>query len=272
MIDYILTFLNQHILPNDRWTTHRLSASTSYQTSFQDGYTPTMEGIINLHHDIMFFITIIIVFVFWTLFNVIFLANKDVNKYASETVHGSFIEFIWTVIPSLLLVIIAFPTFALIYSLDEGIEPSITVKAIGHQWYWSYEYSDYIYDVESSDANTYEFDSYMLTEEYIESPDQLRLLDVDNPIYLPVDTHVRVIITSADVLHCWCVPALGIKMDAVPGRLNQVALYMTHEGTFYGQCTELCGANHAFMPIVVHSVDQNSYINWISNALAEEFA
>ena len=133
--------------------------------------------------------------------------------------------------------------------MDEVVDPAVTIKAIGHQWYWSYEYSDY----NQSDEQGINFDSYMIPEDELELG-QLRLLEVDNRVVIPVNTHVRMIMTSADVLHSWAVPSLGVKTDAVPGRLNQTPIFVKREGVFYGQCSELCGANHAFMPIVVEAV------------------
>lgn len=148
--------------------------------------------------------------------------------------------------------------------MDEVVDPAVTIKAIGHQWYWSYEYSDY----NQSDSEGLLFDSYMIPEDELEYG-QLRLLDVDNRVVVPVNTHIRMIITSADVLHSWAVPSLGVKTDAVPGRLNQTPIFIKREGVFYGQCSELCGANHAFMPIVVEAVSLENYISWVSNKLDE---
>lgn len=140
----------------------------------------------------------------------------------------------------------------------------LNVQSKTHQWYWSYEYSDY----NNSDEPAVAFDSYMIPDDDL-VPGQLRLLEVDNRVVFPVNTHIRVIITGADVLHSWAVPSLGVKCDAIPGRLNQVSLFIKRQGVFYGQCSELCGANHAFMPIVVEAVSLDNYINWISNKLAE---
>lgn len=148
--------------------------------------------------------------------------------------------------------------------MDEIVDPSLTLKVIGHQWYWTYEYSDY----SVSEDGSIVFDSYMIAEDDLELG-QLRLLEVDNRVVLPVQTHIRIIITAADVLHSWAVPALGIKCDAVPGRLNQTSLFLKREGVFYGQCSEICGANHGFMPIVVEGVQLDDYLNWISNKLEE---
>ena len=148
--------------------------------------------------------------------------------------------------------------------MDEIVDPAVTVKAIGHQWYWSYEYSDY----NQTDQPAVAFDSYMVPEDDL-SPGQLRLLEVDNRIVVPVNTHLRFIITAADVLHSWAVPSLGIKCDAVPGRLNQVPAFIKREGVFYGQCSELCGTNHGFMPIVVEAVPLSDYIAWVANKIEE---
>ena len=160
--------------------------------------------------------------------------------------------------------VLALPSFALLYSIDEIVDPSLTLKVIGHQWYWTYEYSDYA----NSDETSIVFDSYMIPEDDLEFG-QLRLLEVDNRVVLPVQTHVRVIITAADVLHSWAVPSLGVKCDAVPGRLNQTSLFLKREGVFYGQCSELCGVNHGFMPIVVEGVSLDDYIAWVSNKLEQ---
>nr|YP_009476695.1 cytochrome c oxidase subunit 2 [Proteomonas sulcata]AVM81188.1 cytochrome c oxidase subunit 2 [Proteomonas sulcata] len=230
-----------------------------YQISLQDPATPVMEGIIALHHDLLFLLTVIGIFVGWVLFRTTYLFYHTRNPIASQITHGSTIEIIWTITPSLILMVIAVPSFALLYSMDEVIDPVVTVKVIGHQWYWSYEYSDYA----DKEGNSISFDSYMLATEDL-SPGQLRLLDVDNRVVLPTNTHVRVLVTAADVLHSWAVPSLGVKMDACPGRLNQISLFIKREGVFYGQCSELCGINHGFMPIVVEAVPIEKYITWVA--------
>ena len=178
------------------------------------------------------------------------------------TVHNTKLEIIWTIIPTIILIFIAIPSFILLYSLDEVINPSITLKAIGHQWYWSYEYSDY------TDENSINFDSYMITENDLEIG-QFRLLEVDNRVVLPINTHVRVLITAGDVLHSWAVPSMNIKADAVPGRLNQLTIFVKRPGVYYGQCSELCGVNHAFMPIVIEAVSLWNYSNWLSSRFSE---
>jgi cytochrome c oxidase subunit 2 len=243
---------------------HYFDVAEPWQLSFQDPATPIMQGIIDLHHDIFFFLTVVLVFVVWILARSLYHFQSERNPIAENIVHGTVIEIIWTIMPSLILMLIAIPSFALLYSMDEIVDPAVTVKAIGHQWYWSYEYSDYSND----SGNEIAFDSYMIPEDDLELG-QLRLLEVDNRVVVPVNTHVRLIITAADVLHSWAVPSLGVKCDAVPGRLNQVSLFIKREGIFYGQCSELCGVNHGFMPIVVEAVSLDDYISWVSSKLEE---
>lgn len=237
-------------------------APTNWQISFQDPATPVMEGIIDLHHEIFFYLIIIFSVVSWILLRIVFSYNEKSNKKAIKFTHNTLLEIVWTIVPSFVLIAISIPSFALLYAMDEVIDPGITIKAIGHQWYWSYEYSDYT----TSDEDSIVFDSYMIPEEDLEEG-QLRLLEVDNRIVIPVNTHIRVITTSTDVIHSWAVPSLGVKVDAVPGRLNQVSLYVQRPGVYYGQCSEICGVNHGFMPIVVEAVDLNSYVDWIASQI-----
>lgn len=161
----------------------------------------------------------------------------------------------------MVLIVIAIPSFSLLYAQDEIIDPAITIKAIGHQWYWSYEYSDYA----TSDEGSLTFDSYMVPETALNLGD-LRLLEVDEHVVVPVNTHIRVVVTATDVLHSWAIPSLGIKMDAVPGRLNQLGMFINREGLFYGQCSEICGENHGFMPIVIEAVSLDNYISWLAES------
>jgi cytochrome c oxidase subunit 2 len=230
------------------------------QFLFQDSATPSMEGITNLHHDIMFVLVVIGGFVFWLLCEIMFYFAKREDTFtgnllrrlrASEepivdVVRDPYLEIIWTVIPVIILAVIAVPSFALIYALDEVVDPQITLKVIGHQWFWSYEYGDF----GSSDNEQLMFDSYMVAEDDLVEG-ELRNLSVDRNVLLPIFSHIRVLITSSDVLHCWAVPALGVKMDAAPGRLNQISFFLKREGVFYGMCSEICGVNHGFMPIEV---------------------
>lgn len=254
---------------------------TNYQMGFQLPASPVAEGIINFHHDLFFILTVIGVFVFYMLARCIVLYDKDVNKEPLVVVHAPTLEIIWTIIPALILVCVAAPSFSLLYSMDEIVEPLLTIKVIGHQWYWSYEYLDpnMLYklfykksgeetpDVEYLDV-VYAFDSYMVADEDLQDTSK-RLLEVDNKLYLPIEMNIRVLVTSSDVLHCWAVPALGVKVDACPGRLNQTSLYIKRPGTFYGQCSEICGINHGFMPIAVVGVDILGNGAKITSSIAE---
>ena len=179
------------------------------------------------------------------------------HKYAN---HGTLIELIWTVTPAFILIAIAFPSFKLLYMIDEVISPSITIKAVGHQWYWSYEYSDFI----NEEGESIEFDSYMVPETDLEDG-QLRLLEVDNRVVVPVDTHIRFIVTGQDVIHDFAVPSLGLKIDCTPGRLNQTSVLIEREGVYYGQCSEICGVYHGFMPIAIECVSPEKYLSWIDS-------
>jgi cytochrome c oxidase subunit 2 len=239
-------------------------AAESWQIGFQDSASPIHTGIVNLHDDIMFYLIVILIGVLWMMFSIMyyFLNQKFVHKYLR---HGTLIEIIWTVAPALVLIAIAFPSFQLLYFMDEVIDPKITVKAIGHQWYWTYEFSDYLDGKEVVVA----FDSYMVPTDDLQLGD-LRLLEVDNRLKLPVNTHIRVLLTAADVLHAWSVPSLGVKLDCVPGRLNQTSLYINRYGTFYGQCSELCGVQHGFMPIVVEGVSLSDYVVWLTEHISGE--
>jgi len=207
-----------------------LDSSTPWQIYFQDAATPVMEGIINLHHDLMFFIVFIFFFVAVVLGRTltIFSYQKDRENDASRlVVHGTAIEIIWTVVPSLILVVVALPSFALLYSIDEIIDPALTIKVIGYQWYWGYEYNDF-----ETQLGTVKFDSYMVPEDEL-LVGTLRLLEVDNRVVLPLNTHIRVLVTAADVLHSWAIPSLGVKLDACPGRLNQTSLFIHRKGVFF---------------------------------------
>nr|YP_009512596.1 cytochrome c oxidase subunit II [Benthonectes filipes]AXJ93163.1 cytochrome c oxidase subunit II [Benthonectes filipes] len=218
---------------------------------FQDSASPLMEQLIFFHDHTMVVLILITTMVGYMMATLFF--NTLTNRFLLE---GQTIEIIWTILPAIILVFIALPSLRLLYLLDEVNNPSITLKTIGHQWYWSYEYSDFL---------QVEFDAYMLPTN--ELPDNgFRLLDVDNRTVLPMNTQVRVLISAADVIHSWTVPALGVKADAIPGRLNQVSFLMNRPGLFYGQCSEICGANHSFMPIVIESVSVNSFLNWVSSA------
>lgn len=210
----------------------KLDAALPWQLGFQDSATPIHEAIVSLHDSIMFYLIVITVLVVWMLSSTILTFGSKRITHLHST-HGTVIELLWTITPALVLLAIALPSFRLLYLLDEVVLPGLTIKAVGHQWYWSYEYSDYI----TSEGDVVEYDSYLVPESDLELG-ELRLLQVDSPLVLPVDTSVRVIVTATDVIHDFAVPSLGLKLDAVPGRLNQASLIGQRTGTFYGQCSE----------------------------------
>nr|YP_002229141.1 cytochrome c oxidase subunit II [Ascaloptynx appendiculata]ACH89990.1 cytochrome c oxidase subunit 2 [Ascaloptynx appendiculata] len=216
--------------------------------SLQNSASPLMEQLIFFHDHTLLILTMITILVGYLMTTLFF--NKVINRFLLE---GQTIEIIWTILPAITLIFIALPSLRLLYLLDEIDNPSITLKTIGHQWYWSYEYSDFM---------SIEFDSYMIPTNELNN-NGFRLLDVDNRTMLPMDTQIRVLVTAADVLHSWTVPALGVKIDATPGRLNQTNFYINRPGLFFGQCSEICGANHSFMPIVIESIPMKFFINWI---------
>ena len=241
-----------------------LDSSTPWQLYFQDAATPVMEGIINLHHDLMFFIVFIFFFVSVVLARTLMMFSYDEAKKDSPNrlvVHGTAIEIIWTVVPSLILVVVALPSFALLYSIDEIIDPALTIKCVGHQWFWHYEYNDF-----ETQLGTVRFDSYMVPEDELQLG-TLRLLEVDNRVVLPLNTHTRVLVTAADVLHSWAIPSLGVKLDACPGRLNQTSLFIIRKGVFFGQCSEICGSGHGNMPIAVEAVETNKFLLWLNDKI-----
>jgi len=226
---------------------------------FQDSASPQMEALVELHDNIMYYLTAILFSVGWIQGSIIknFDNKKSPisNKYLN---HGTLIELIWTITPALILVLIAFPSFKLLYLMDEVTDPSLSVLAEGHQWYWSYEYPDFL----TSDGDFIEFDSYLVPESDLEKG-ALRMLEVDNRVIIPEITHTRFIVTAADVIHSFAIPALGIKCDAYPGRLNQFSVLINRIATFYGQCSEICGILHSSMPIVVQSVSIEKFLAWL---------
>nr|ABV71212.1 cytochrome oxidase subunit II [Dicranomyia kauaiensis] len=218
--------------------------------NLQDSASPIMEQLSFFHDHALLIITMITILVGYLMVGLLF--NKFTNRYLLS---GQTIEVIWTILPAIVLIFIALPSLRLLYLMDEINNPSITLKTIGHQWYWSYEYSDFL---------NIEFDSYMIPTNEL-GMEGFRLLDVDNRVVLPMNSQIRILVTAADVLHSWTIPAFGVKVDATPGRLNQTNFLINRPGVFYGQCSEICGANHSFMPIVIESVPSNYFINWISS-------
>lgn len=218
--------------------------------NFQNGASPLIEQIIFFHDHTLIILIIITILVGYLILRLFY--NKYINRFLLE---GQIIELIWTILPAITLIFIALPSLRLLYLLDELNNPLITLKCIGHQWYWSYEYSDF---------NNIEFDSYITPINEI-SDNNFRLLDVDNRIILPINNQIRIIVTATDVIHSWTIPSLGVKVDANPGRLNQTNFFINRPGLFYGQCSEICGANHSFIPIVIERISIKNFINWINN-------
>lgn len=230
-----------------------------YQLGLQTAFSPVMESITSFHNLLLVLITLITLFVLALLLICVFKFNKDANPTPSKTSHNTILEVAWTVVPILILVIIAVPSFRLLFKQTTIPEAEVTVKAIGYQWYWGYEYPD---------AGISEFASIMLEDDE-RGPDDPRLLAVDNEIVVPVGKVVRVVVTAGDVLHNFALPAFGLKTDAVPGRLNETWFEATAEGIYYGQCSELCGVRHAFMPIAIRVVSEEQYDNWVELAIED---
>ena len=239
-----------------------LGLSEDWQLSFQEPATDLMSDIISFHSYILMpIITGISILVLFLLLYIAFRFNSSRNHTASTTTHNTVVEILWTVIPVILLIIIAIPSFRLLYVSETIPKADLTIKAIGNQWYWSYEYPDY---------GDIVFDANMLNDDELSDP-KLRLLETDTQIVVPVNKVVKLQITSNDVLHAWTIPAFGVKMDAVPGKLNETWFKANKEGIFYGQCSELCGPKHAFMPINVKVVSDKEFEDWI-NFAKEEYA
>lgn len=226
----------------------------NWQMGYQPAVTEVMRDIESFHHELLIIITVITLFVTALLVYVMVRFNRKANPVPSKTTHNTMIEVVWTLIPVLILVFIAIPSFKLLYLEDRIPAADLTIKATGNQWYWSYEYPDH---------DGISFDAIMLSKEEATAAKAPYLFATDNHIVVPVNKIVRVQVTAADVIHAWALPAFGVKIDAVPGRLNETWFRAEKEGIYYGQCSELCGKNHAFMPIVVEVVSEARYAEWV---------
>nr|ARH54314.1 cytochrome c oxidase subunit 2 [Curculionidae sp. 6 AH-2016] len=215
----------------------------------QDSASPLMEQLMFFHDHTLMILIVITILVGQMLLSMLY--NKFIHRFLLE---GQLIETIWTILPAIILVMIALPSLRLLYILDEIVNPSITVKIIGHQWFWSYEYSDY---------KNLEFDSYMIPSNEL-NLFNFRLLETNNHMTIPFNSQIRIIVTSTDVIHSWTIPSLGVKIDGTPGRLNQSNFNINRTGLFFGQCSEICGTNHSFMPIVIESISPKMFMNWIN--------
>lgn len=230
-----------------------------WQINLQDAATPVMENIHSFNILLLTIITAIVLFVLVLLVVVVLRYNERSNPEPSKTSHNTLIEVAWTVVPVLILVAIAIPSFRLLHLELNIPKPDLTVKVVGHQWYWSYEYPD---------NGGFGFDSYMVPEKDLK-PGQPRLLAVDNEVVVPINKNIRIQVTAADVIHSFAVPSFGVKIDALPGRLNESWFKITREGIYYGQCSELCGKDHAFMPIAVRAVSEADFAAWVAQAKAK---
>ena len=227
-----------------------------WQLGFQKAASKSMDDIVWFHDYMLVpIITAITAFVLFLLLYVCVRYRASKNRVPSTTSHNTLIEVIWTLVPCLILIVMAVPSFKVLYSQDEIPKADVTIKAIGYQWYWGYEYPD----------ENIIFDSYMIDEKDLKE-NQPRLLAVDNAVYVPVNKVVKVMITANDVLHAWALPSFGVKRDAIPGRINETWFKADRTGTFYGQCSELCGIKHAFMPITVNVVSEDEYNKWLEEA------
>lgn len=225
-----------------------------WQTYLQEPASVTMEGILIFNKHLMFLLTVIVVFVAWVVFYTIYYFMEFNNKYSAKFVHSTELEIVWTTVPALILLALSVPSFTLLYAMDEISEPEISIKILGHQWFWSYEISDF--NSCQKDDQSLKYVCYMMVLDGLPKTKQgyFRLLETNKRIILPTNTHLRLLVTAADVLHSWTVPSFGIKVDACPGRLNQLNLFIKRVGVFFGQCSEICGVNHGFMPIAVVSL------------------
>jgi len=227
----------------------------------QSSVTSSGDRIGNFHNMLMVIITSIVIFVAVLLVIVMVRFNKKSNPKPSKVTHNVLLEIVWTIVPVVILIIISVPSFKILYKNDRIVEPEMTIKITGYQWYWGYEYPD---------NGGISFNSYMVPTEELKA-DQKRLLSTDNVLVLPVDTDISILVTASDVIHSWAVPSFGIKLDAVPGQVNETWFRIDKVGVYYGQCSEICGKNHAFMPIEIHAVSKEEFKQWVVKA-KEEFA
>ena len=233
-----------------------------WQMNFQQAVTPVMERIVELHNHLLIIITAIAIVVLAALFFTLWKFDAKRHPQPTGTTHNTALEIVWTAVPALIVLLLAFPSIKLLFYMDKTENADMTVKIVGRQWYWHYAYPD--------KEHSFEFDSVMVATKDLK-PNQLRLLEVDHPMVVPVDTTVRLLFTADDVLHSWTVPAFGVKHDTVPGRLKEAWIRVSKEGTYYGQCSEICGSGHGYMPIKVKVVSKDEYKQWLE-AARKQFA
>jgi cytochrome c oxidase subunit 2 len=243
----LISYLNKNIIT-------QCDAPVKYQGSFQDPATPMFEGTIFLHDLIWAFLFFVVIFVTWMLGRTLVLFKEDPSKRVNPVTQNVTLETVWTLSPAIILALLAGNSISHLYSVEEALTPSMDVVITGNQWFWIYEIM--VFD------KKYAFESHMIAEEDLKIG-ELRNLEVDNPLILPIETNIRLIVNSNDVIHSWAVPSLGVKIDAVPGRTNTGFLYIKREGRFYGQCSEICGKGHAYMPIIVVALDPMEYLIYL---------
>lgn len=235
---------------------------TEWGLGLQEPASPIMVELINFHNLLLYIITAITVFVLLLLVFVIVRFNERANPNPSKTTHNVPIEIIWTVVPVIILIVIVIPSMRILYYTDKVDKPDMTLKITGYQWYWGYEYPD---------QGGINFLANMIPEKDIDrTKGQQRLLSTDNPVVIPVETNIQVLLTAADVIHAFTVPAFGVKKDAVPGRLNETWMRVTKPGTYYGQCSEICGNGHAYMPIEFKAVPREEFAIWVAEKKKEQ--
>lgn len=255
MLRYMLRIVSTIFAMCESSYAQQMGRPYAFQYGFQKPASPIMEGIISMHNILIVIMIIVAVLVTSLLIYVIYKFRASKNPVPSQTTHHTLLEVIWTIFPIICVVIIMIPSVRLMKEVDKPQNPDMTIKVIGKQWYWTYEYP-------LGNDKKISFDSHMIEDKDLK-PGQLRLLEVDEPIVVPVDATVQLLITAGDVIHSFAVPSLGIKKDAVPGRINETWFKINKKGTYYGQCSELCGVKHGYMPIAIRVVDQAEYSEWL---------
>ncbi len=235
-----------------------IGLSRPWEIGMQPAHSPVMERVHEFHNLLLVIITTIVIFVLGLLGFIIIRFNAKRNPVPSKTTHNTLLEVVWTAVPIMILIVIAIPSMRLLFFANKAETPEMTLKVIGHQWYWSYAYPDH---------GDFTFDSLPIADDEINVQEgQVRLLSVDNPVVVPVGTQIQVLVSSDDVIHNWAVPSLALKKDATPGRVNETWVRVNKEGTYYGMCSELCGVNHYFMPIEIRAVSKEAFAEWVEEA------
>ncbi|MDC0624628.1 cytochrome c oxidase subunit II [Alphaproteobacteria bacterium] len=248
----ITIFISMPVLSN---------GATDWQLGFQEPASPVMQGVFDLHNFVLIMMTAITVFVLILLIYVSIRFRKKANPTPSKRTHNALLETLWTAIPVVILIFMAVPSFKLLYEQDVIPEADMTIKVIGHQWYWEYQYPEH---------DDLAFESYLTPEDELKEGEP-RLLTVDNRLVLPVNKNIHVLVTAGDVLHSFAMPSLGVKKDAVPGRLNETWMRIDRPGIYRGQCSEICGSGHGYMPVVIEALSEDEFAAWVNEA-KNEFA